>query len=51
MLGAVAGEVTVVVHVAMLRKLPFTALRDAVRAHSTMADRLNYVFGAAFAPA
>jgi len=24
MLGAAAGEVTVVVHVAMLRKLPFT---------------------------
>jgi len=51
MLGAEAGEVTAVVHIAMLGKLPFTALRDAVLAHPTMAEGLNSVFGAAFAPA
>jgi probable pyridine nucleotide-disulfide oxidoreductase len=43
MLGAEAGEVTAVVHIAMLGKLPFTALRDAVLAHPTMAEGLNYV--------
>lgn len=51
MLGAEAGEVTAVVQAAMLGKLPFTALRDAVLAHPTMAEGLNYVFGSAFAAA
>ena len=46
MLGAEAGEVTAVVQTAMRGQLPFTALRDAVIAHPTMAEGLNYLFGA-----
>jgi pyruvate/2-oxoglutarate dehydrogenase complex dihydrolipoamide dehydrogenase (E3) component len=46
MLGAEAGEVTAVVQMAMLGRLPFTALRDGVIAHPTMAEGLNYLFGA-----
>jgi pyruvate/2-oxoglutarate dehydrogenase complex dihydrolipoamide dehydrogenase (E3) component len=47
MLGPEAGEVTAVVQVAMRGGLPFTALRDGVLAHPTMAEGLNYLFGAA----
>jgi pyruvate/2-oxoglutarate dehydrogenase complex dihydrolipoamide dehydrogenase (E3) component len=50
MLGAEAGEVTAVVQTAMLGNLPYTALRDAVLAHPTMAEGLNYLFASAFAP-
>ena len=46
MLGAEAGEVTAVVQMAMLGRLPYTALRDGVLAHPTMAEGLNYLFGA-----
>jgi pyruvate/2-oxoglutarate dehydrogenase complex dihydrolipoamide dehydrogenase (E3) component len=45
MLGAEAGEVTAIVQMAMLGGLPFTALRDGVLAHPTMAEGLNYLFG------
>ena len=41
MLGAEAGEVAAVVQTAMLGRLPFTALRDGVLAHPTMAEGLN----------
>jgi pyruvate/2-oxoglutarate dehydrogenase complex dihydrolipoamide dehydrogenase (E3) component len=44
MLGAHAGEVTSVVQMAMLGKLPFTALRDGILSHPTMAEGLNYLF-------
>ncbi len=44
MLGAEAGEVTAVVQMAMLGGLPFTALRDGILAHPTMAEGLNYLF-------
>jgi pyruvate/2-oxoglutarate dehydrogenase complex dihydrolipoamide dehydrogenase (E3) component len=47
MLGPHAGEVTAVVQVAMRGGLPFTALRDGVLAHPTMAEGLNYLFGSA----
>src|SRR5260221_8171936 len=47
MLGAHAGEVTAVVQIAMLGRLPFTTLRDGVLAHPTMAEGLNYLFGSA----
>lgn len=47
MLGAEASEVTAVVQTAMLGRLPFTTLRDGVLAHPTMAEGLNYLFGAA----
>ncbi len=46
MLGAEAGEVTAVVQMAMLGRLPYTALRDGVLSHPTMAEGLNYLFGA-----
>ncbi len=41
MLGADAGEVLAVVQIAMLAGLPYTALRDAILAHPTMAEGLN----------
>lgn len=44
MLGAEAGEVTAVVQMAMLGGLPYTALRDGILAHPTMAEGLNYLF-------
>lgn len=45
MVGPEAGEVMAVVHMTMIAKLPFTALRDAVLAHPTMAEGLNVLFG------
>jgi pyruvate/2-oxoglutarate dehydrogenase complex dihydrolipoamide dehydrogenase (E3) component len=44
MLGAQAGEVVVVVQMAMLGGLPFTALRDGILAHPTIAEGLNMLF-------
>jgi pyruvate/2-oxoglutarate dehydrogenase complex dihydrolipoamide dehydrogenase (E3) component len=44
MFGADAGEVMAVVQTAMLAKLPFTSLRDAVLTHPTMAEGLNALF-------
>ena len=41
MLGAEAGEVVAVVQTAMLGGLPYTALRDAIFAHPTMAEGLD----------
>ncbi len=41
MLGADAGEVCCVVATAMLANLPFTALRDAILPHPTMAEGLG----------
>jgi pyruvate/2-oxoglutarate dehydrogenase complex dihydrolipoamide dehydrogenase (E3) component len=41
MLGPSAGEVTAVVQAAMLAGLPYTALRDAIFTHPTMAEGLN----------
>ena len=42
--GAEAGEVMAVVQVAMLAGLPYTALRDAVLTHPTMAEGLATLF-------
>jgi pyruvate/2-oxoglutarate dehydrogenase complex dihydrolipoamide dehydrogenase (E3) component len=47
MLGESAGEVAAVVQTAMLGRLPFTALRDGILGHPTMAEGLNYLFSAA----
>ncbi len=44
MLGAQAGEVMAVVQMAMLGSLPFTALRDGIIAHPTLAEGLNMLF-------
>ena len=41
MLGAEAGEVVAVVQIAMLAGLPYTALRDAILTHPTMAEGLT----------
>jgi pyruvate/2-oxoglutarate dehydrogenase complex dihydrolipoamide dehydrogenase (E3) component len=42
--GSEAGEVMAVVQVAMLAGLPYTALRDAVLTHPTMAEGLAALF-------
>ena len=42
--GPEAGEVMAVVQVAMLAGLPYTALRDAVLTHPTMAEGLAGLF-------
>jgi len=46
-LGNQAGELMSVVQTAMLAKLPYTALRDAILAHPTMAEGLTVLFGTA----
>ena len=44
MIGPEAGEVMAVVEMAMLAGLPYTALRDAILTHPTMAEGLNPLF-------
>ncbi len=46
MVGPQAGEVMSVVQTAMMGKLPYTALRDAVFTHPTMTEGLGPLFGA-----
>ncbi len=41
MLGADAGEVVAVVQTAMIGRMPYTSLRDAIYTHPTMAEGLN----------
>jgi pyruvate/2-oxoglutarate dehydrogenase complex dihydrolipoamide dehydrogenase (E3) component len=43
--GTQAGELMAIVQTAMLAKLPYTALRDAVLTHPTMAEGLTSLFG------
>jgi pyruvate/2-oxoglutarate dehydrogenase complex dihydrolipoamide dehydrogenase (E3) component len=43
-LAAEGGEVMAVIQVAMRAGLPYTALRDGVFAHPTMAEGLNDLF-------
>ncbi len=43
--GPSAGEIMAVVQTAMMGKLPYTALRDAVFTHPTMAEGLGPLFG------
>lgn len=45
MIGAEAGEVMAVVETAMLGRLPYFGLRDAILTHPTMAEGLNGLFG------
>jgi pyruvate/2-oxoglutarate dehydrogenase complex dihydrolipoamide dehydrogenase (E3) component len=42
--GTGAGELLAVVQTAMLAKLPYTALRDAILAHPTIAEGLTVLF-------
>ena len=44
-IGPHAGEILAVVQTAMIGKLPYTALRDAVFTHPTMAEGLGPLFG------
>jgi probable pyridine nucleotide-disulfide oxidoreductase len=44
LLAANAGEMISTVEVAMIGKLPYTTLRDAVLTHPTMTEGLNYLF-------
>jgi pyruvate/2-oxoglutarate dehydrogenase complex dihydrolipoamide dehydrogenase (E3) component len=44
--GTVAGELMAMVQTAMLAKLPYTALRDAILTHPTMAEGLTVLFAA-----
>lgn len=46
MIGPEAGEVMAVVQMAMLTCAPYTALRDAIITHPTMAEGLNALFAA-----
>ncbi len=43
-LGLEGGEIMSVIQVAMMGKLPYTALRDGVFAHPTLAESLNNLF-------
>jgi pyruvate/2-oxoglutarate dehydrogenase complex dihydrolipoamide dehydrogenase (E3) component len=47
MLGAQAGEVMTSVQMAMLGGLPYTAVRDAIIAHPTLAEGLGLLFATA----
>jgi len=44
--GAEASEMMAAVQTAMLAKLPYTGLRDAILAHPTMAEGLTVLFAA-----
>jgi len=44
MLGSNAGEVVASVQMAMLGNLPYTAIRDAILSHPTIAEGMNMLF-------
>ena len=44
-LGLEGGEIMSMVQIAMMGRLPYTALRDATFAHPTLAESLNNLFG------
>lgn len=44
-LGMEGGEIASMLQIAMMGDLPYTALRDGVFAHPTLAESLNNVFG------
>ena len=43
-LGIEGGEIMAMIQIAMMGKLPYTALRDAIFAHPTLAESLNNLF-------
>jgi pyruvate/2-oxoglutarate dehydrogenase complex dihydrolipoamide dehydrogenase (E3) component len=43
-LGIEGGEIMSVLQVAMMGKLPYTAIRDGIFAHPTLAETLNDLF-------
>jgi pyruvate/2-oxoglutarate dehydrogenase complex dihydrolipoamide dehydrogenase (E3) component len=44
-LGIEGGELMAMMQIAMMGRLPYTVLRDAVFAHPTLAESLNNLFG------
>jgi pyruvate/2-oxoglutarate dehydrogenase complex dihydrolipoamide dehydrogenase (E3) component len=44
-LGIEGGEIMAQIQLAMMGKLPYTVLKDAVFAHPTLAESLNNLFG------
>jgi pyruvate/2-oxoglutarate dehydrogenase complex dihydrolipoamide dehydrogenase (E3) component len=44
-LGIEGGEIMAMLEIAMMGKVPYTVLRDAVFAHPTLAESLNNLFG------
>jgi pyruvate/2-oxoglutarate dehydrogenase complex dihydrolipoamide dehydrogenase (E3) component len=44
-LGLEGGEIMAMLEIAMMGKLPYTALRDGIFAHPTLAESLNNLFG------
>jgi pyruvate/2-oxoglutarate dehydrogenase complex dihydrolipoamide dehydrogenase (E3) component len=46
-LGIEGGEIMAMIQIAMMGNLPYTALRDAVFAHPTLAESLNSLFAMA----
>jgi len=49
-LGIEAGELMSALQIAMMSRLPYTALRDALFAHPTLLESLNKVFGSSDNP-
>jgi pyruvate/2-oxoglutarate dehydrogenase complex dihydrolipoamide dehydrogenase (E3) component len=45
-LGLEGGEIMAAIEIAMMGKLPYTALRDGIFAHPTLAESLNNLFSA-----
>jgi pyruvate/2-oxoglutarate dehydrogenase complex dihydrolipoamide dehydrogenase (E3) component len=45
-LGIEGGEIMSAIEIAMMGKLPYTALRDGIFAHPTLAESLNNLFTA-----
>jgi pyruvate/2-oxoglutarate dehydrogenase complex dihydrolipoamide dehydrogenase (E3) component len=43
-LGIEGGEIMSMLQLAMMGKIPFTTLRDAIFAHPTLAESLNNLF-------
>jgi hypothetical protein len=43
-LGIGGGEIMAMIQIAMIGKMPYTTLRDAVFAHPTLAESLNNLF-------
>lgn len=43
-LGVEGGEIMAMIQIAMMGKLPFTTLKDAIFAHPTLAESLNNLF-------
>jgi hypothetical protein len=43
-LGIDGGEIMSMLQLAMMGKIPFTILRDAIFAHPTLAESLNNLF-------